>query len=210
MRQTVVLAALAALALLGLSCSPPAGTYYPLSVDSVWKTESYALRGTTLAALDTVLTGTELTTALEKATHSNGKEVIKFKTESTTRLKNPDTTWTYTSYSFLREENEVILGYSTLDDSTADTVLVQDLSVGKTWNQHGVTYTVVAEENVTVQAGTYKQAAKVKVPMSSGGFSYDMFIWFAKGTGLVQTKYEYTNAGVTSKYHEELTEVTIK
>jgi hypothetical protein len=206
----MVLAVAAAVALLGASCSPSASSYFPLSVGSVWNSEYYVLSGTTLASLDTIQTGSVVTTALEKATHSSGKEVIKFKYESTVHMRNPDTTMTGTTYSYILEEGDYYLGFSALDDTTADTLMPTDLSVGKTWNQGGASAEVVAEEDVTVKAGTYKKAAKVELASGVGGVTFDLYSWYAKGVGQVQSAYEYTYAGVTVKYRWELVSATIK
>ena len=79
MRRILALAAIAAVALLGTSCNPNANDIYPMSVGSVWNLEMLLLSGTTLASLDTAQTGTSVSTAVEKTTLTNGKEVVKFK-----------------------------------------------------------------------------------------------------------------------------------
>jgi hypothetical protein len=215
MRRILVLATIAAVALLGTSCNPNSNDIYPMSVGSVWNLEMLLLSGTTLASLDTAQTGTLVSTAVEKATLSNGKEVVKFKSESNITIRRPDpqpdTTITSTSYSYYREDGDWILGYSALDDTTADTMMVSTPTVGKTWHQG--TYaiaTIVGQEDVTVKAGTYKNAWKLKLTSTSGGVTLESFYWYAKGTGMVKVYYEFTMGGYTQKYSQELTSATIK
>jgi len=215
MRQTLVLAAIAAVALLGTGCNPNSGDIFPMSVGSVWNMEMLLLSGTTLAALDTAQTGTSVSTAVEKATHANGKEVVKFKYESTVTIHRPDplpdTTIMMTSYSYYREEGDWVFGYADLADSTYDTVMVTTPAVGKTWSQGPyMTVSVVGQADMTVKAGTCKNAWKLRVVSSQGGITMDFFYWYAKGTGMVKSYYEYTIQGHTQKYSQELTSATIK
>jgi hypothetical protein len=215
MRRILILSAVAAVALLGTSCNPNAGDISPLSVGSVWNMEMLLLSGTTLASLDTAQTGTGVNTAVEKTTLSNGKEVIKFKSESTTIIHRPDplsdTTITTTNISYYREEGDWILGYSALDDTTGDTMMVSTPTVGKTWSQSAyATATVVGQEDVTVKAGTYKNAWKVKLVSTAGGYITEIYSWYAKGTGMVKMHYEFAMGGYTQVYNQELTSATVK
>jgi len=172
--------------------------------------EVLLLSGTTLAALDTAQTGTVVTTAVEKANLTSGEEVVKFKNEVTTHIKTPDTTYTNTTYSYSREAGDWILSYSDLSDSTADTVMVTTPSVGKTWHQGTATAEVVGQEDVTVVAGTYKGAWKVKLTVTSGGYTIQMYYWFAKGTGMVKMHWDWSAQGYSQTYNQELTSATIK
>jgi hypothetical protein len=210
MRRMRVLAAIAAVALFGTTCSPNAGDMYPMSVGSVWKTELLVMSGTTIAALDTVETATTVTTAVEKANLASGEEVVQFKDESSIHTRTPDTTINSTAYSYTREDGDWILSYSALDDSTGDTIMVTTPAEGKTWHQGSATAEVVGQEDVTVKAGTYKQAWKVKVTGSQGVFTVDVFFWYARGVGLVKSysEFEYQNYGQV--YNRELTSASIK
>jgi hypothetical protein len=210
MKQTLVLAAVAAVALMGMSCSPAAGDIFPMSVGSVWHMDILAMTGTAIASLDTAETSTVVKTAVEKTNLTTGEEVVKYKYETTTHLRTPDSIYTTTSYVYCREDGDWVLAYSSLDDSTADTVMVTTPSVGKTWHQGSATTEVVGQENVTVPAGTYKGAWKVKVLASQGRFTFDIYYWYAKGTGLVKLSYEWTFLGHSKVYTEELTSATIK
>jgi hypothetical protein len=181
-----------------------------MSVGSVWNMDILVMAGTTVASLDTFETGTVVTTAVEKANLTSGQEVVKFKNESSIHMRTPDTTYTNTTYSYSREDGDWILGYSTLDDTTADTMMVTNPSVGQTWHQGTTTAEVVGQEDVTVAAGTYKGAWKVKLTSTQGGETLDTYAWYAKGTGSVKTHSENTVQGYSMVYNQELTSATIK
>jgi hypothetical protein len=210
MRRILVLATTAAVAFIGLSCGPAASDMFPMSVGSVWNMDVLMMAGTTVASLDTMQTGTTVTTALEKANLTSGEEVVKFKNDRTIHFKVGDSTVTGTDYWYYREDGDWILNYSTLDDSTADTVVAVNPSVGKTWHQGVGTAEIVGQEDVTVVAGTYKDAWKVKVTSTQGGYTFEMFYWYAKGTGLVKYHYEWSDQGYSMLYNQELTSADIK
>jgi hypothetical protein len=210
MRKLLALTATAALLVVGAGCNSGSDDIYPMSVGSVWHLRLSLVAGTTLASLDTVQTGTTTTTAVEKANLTAGGEVVKFMSESSVHITDPDTTITSTGYAYYRESGDYILGYSTLDDTTADTVMVTTPSVGQTWNQGGsMTAEVIGREDVTVAAGTYKNAWKVKLT-SSGSMTFDAYCWYAKGVGMVKYHYEYSIQNYTQIYNQELTSATIK
>ena len=73
MRQTLVLAAIAAVALTGMSCSPASNDVFPMSVGSVWKMDILFTSVPTIGSIDTMETGTIVTTAGEKATLAPAK-----------------------------------------------------------------------------------------------------------------------------------------
>ena len=210
MRQTLVLAAFAAVALMGMSCSPAASDIYPMSVGSVWKMDILFTSVPIIGSTDTIETGTIVTTAVDKATLATGKEVVSYRRDTTVHLRTPDSTWTSTSYAYYREDGDWILGYASLDDTTPDTVMVTTPSVGKTWHQGTATTEVVGQEDVTVPAGTYKGAWKVKWSASAGGTTFNMYYWYAKGTGLVKFYHEWTYVDFSHIYTEELTSAMIK
>ena len=206
----LIAAAIAALALTSASCNPDAGSIFPMTIGSVWNTELYALEGQTGTTLDTSETGVTTTTALEKDSLTNGKEVVKFKSESTVHLRTPDSTYTTISYSFLREEDGAILSYGALDDTIGDTLMMTSPAVGQTWSPATGTAIVVGQEDVTVPAGTYKKAWKVKTAVNVGGVTLEMFSWYARGVGNVRMHYEGAYLGYSQVYDEELTSATIK
>lgn len=200
MRRILVLAAVAAVALLGTSCKSKSSDIYPMSVGSVWNYDLLVTASTT-AAVETLATGTMVNTAVEKATLPSG-DGVKFKADLSVTSKTPDTTWTLTTYSYAREAGDWILSYSDLSDSTGDTVMMTTLAVGKKWHQGDGTAEVMVQEDVTVKAGTYKSAWKVKLTNSG----VDEFYWYAKGTGLVKMEGPQDDATMTF----ELTKATIK
>ena len=200
MRRILVLAAVAAVALVGTSCKSKSSDIYPMSVGSVWNYDLLVTASTT-AAVETLMTGTMVNTAVEKATLPSG-DGVKFKADMSVTMKTPDTTWTLTTYSYVREAGDWILSYSDLNDSTGDTVMMTTPAVGKKWHQGDGTAEVMVQEDVTVKAGTYKSAWKVKLTNSG----VDQFYWYAKGTGLV--KVEGPQDGATMTF--ELTKATIK
>ena len=205
-----ILTVAAVAALLAASCDSNTGPIFPLTVGSVWHTESYLLEGQAVAALDTFETDVTTTTALEKANLTNGKEVVRFQSESTIHLRMPDSTYTVTSYSLLREEEGAILSYGALDDTTGDTVMMSSPAVGQSWSPGPATAIVVGQEDVTVPAGTYKKAWKVKTITNIGGITVEMFTWYARGVGNVKTHYEGAYQGYSQTFDEELTSATIK
>jgi hypothetical protein len=205
MRRMFVIAAVAAVTLLGTSCKSKSSDIYPMSVGSVWNMDVLVtFDTTTIASLDTSATGTYVTTAVEKASLVSGEGVVKMKTEMSEHIKTPDTTITFTTYSYVREAGDWILSYSDLSDPTGDTVMVTTPAVGKTWHQGTDTAEVITQENVTVKAGTYKDAWKVKVTNSGG----DVFYWYAKGVGMVKAYSEEQTYNIKSTL--ELTSATIK
>jgi hypothetical protein len=210
MKRALVLAAVTAAALIGLSCGPAASDIFPLSVGSVWNMDILIMSGMTIASLDTFETGTVVITALEKANLSSGEEVVKFKNDVTIHMRTPDSTYSNTTYSYTREAGDWILSYSDLNDTTADTVMVTDPAVGKTWHQSSGTAEIVGQEDVTVVAGTYKGAWKVKATMTQGGSTFDMYYWYAKGTGMVKAHFESSYQGYSQVYNQELTSANIK
>jgi hypothetical protein len=210
MKRLVATTAFAAAMLLGTGCSPTAGDIYPMTVGSAWNMDLLVMAGATAASLDTFQTGISVNTAVERASLTSGREVVKFKYESSVHQRIPDTSYTSTTYSYYREDGDWILGYSTLGDSTADTVMTTNPAVGRTWQQGAGSAEVIGREDVTVKAGVYKNAWKVRLTTNQGGVPVDMYLWYAMGTGLVKMHYEGENLGYTVVYDQELTSATIK
>ena len=210
MRRALIVAAVAAAVLVWLGCDANNGPVYPMSVGSVWHTEYYALEGTTTAALDTIQTGVTTTTATAKVNLDNGKEAVQFTTERTIHLRSPDSTFTETYSTFMREEDGAIILHSALSDSVGDTLMMAEPEVGQSWSQGPATAIVVGQEDVTVAAGTYKKAWKVKTITNIGGVTVQMFSWYARGVGNVKMHYEGEYQGYSQVYNEELTSASIK
>jgi hypothetical protein len=205
-----ILTVAAAAALLAAGCDSNTGPIWPLTVGSTWHTESSLLEGPAGSDLDTAATATTITTASAKDSLTNGKEVVRISTETTTRERSPETTYTTTSVSFLREEDGVIMFYGALDDTVGDTLMMSEPAVGQTWSPGPATSIVIGQENVTVPAGTYKKAWKVKTISNIGFLTLEMFSWYARGVGNVRNHYEITYEDQTQVYDEELTSATIK
>jgi hypothetical protein len=193
-----------------MSCNRDGGSIFPMTIGSVWNTEFYLLEGQSVASLDTFETGMTTTTALEKANLTTGKEIVKFKHESTVHLHILDSTYTATTYSLMHEEGDAIVSYAALDDTTGDTVVMAYPAVGQSWSQGPATAIVVGQEDVTVAAGTYRKAWKVKTITNIGGVTVQMFSWYARGVGNVKMHYEGEYQGYSQIYNEELTSATIK
>ena len=210
MKRIPLIAAIAAVALTGMNCTPASSDVFPMSVGSVWKMDVLFTSVPIIGPLDTIETGTIVTTAVEKENLATGGEVVKCKDDTTIHLRTPDSTYTSTSYAYYREDGDWVLGYASLDDTTADTVMVTTPSVGKTWHQGTATMEIVGPEDVTVPAGTYKGAWKVKFSASAGGTTFNMYYWYAKGTGLVKFYHEWTYIGYSHILTRELTSATIK
>ncbi len=215
MKRILALTAIVAVALLGTSCKSSSGDIFPMSVGSAWHMDILLMGGATTASLDTVQTGTATNTAVEKVTLTNGKDVVRFRTDGAITIRRPDplsdTTIISTNYAYYREDGDWILGYSAIDDSTADTVMVTSPTVGKTWTSGtNATATVVGQEDVTVKAGTYKNAWKLQVTYTTDSDITEMYYWYAKGVGLVKFHYGFTIQGYTQDYTQELTSSDVK
>jgi hypothetical protein len=212
MKQILVLALAAAIALMGISCTSPTGPIYPMTVGSVWNMSTTTLYGAIGAALDTWSTSTITITAQQEATLANGKEVTKLENEETIHDRSQDTaTVTQTSYSYVAEVGDSILSYVNTSDTIGTTVLRSTPAVGQTWSERsGATATVVGQEDVTVAAGTYKGAWKVKVATTIIDAPVDMYEWYARGTGLVKDSFDLSAMGTETNYRSELTSATIK
>jgi hypothetical protein len=209
-KRLLVLAPIAAIALLGAGCTSPTGSVYPMTVGSTWNYAASTLTDTALASLDTVSTVAQTSTALEMAKLINGKDVTKFKNESTIHHRRPDTTYTTTSYNYVAEVGDTIFVYVDTTDTAGTPMMRSTPAVGQTWTEGDAAASVVGQEDVTVAAGTYKDAWKVKLTYNSGAASTDIYQWFAAGTGVIKVSFDYTNGGTHTVYNSELTSAVIK
>ena len=211
MQKLLVLTAVAAVLLVGAGCKSASDDIFPMTVGSTWKMEGYSLMDTTLDVPDTVQTFTTDMKVEKEAELTTGDKVYEFSSTTVTRIFNPDTTMTETSKGYMREANGVILSYESLSDPTPDTALFTDLSVGKKWNTGDSSWVeVMAQENVTVKAGSYTNAWKMTYFTISGGDTMQMHSWYAPGVGQVKMHYEMEVMGFQMVYHSELAEVDIK
>jgi len=208
--RILFLAVVAAVALLGAGCDSSAGPIYPMTLGSVWNMDEVTLSGTAVASLDTMSTGTQTSTAVDKANLSSGREVVRFRNDATTHYRDGDSTTTTTDYAYVAEVGDTIFQYANLDDTAGTVYMMSNPKVGQTWSAGPGTAMVVGQENVTVPAGTYKGAWKVKLSYNFGLFSIDAYEWFARGTGLVKTYGVATGTGYQSEFTTELTSAEIK
>ena len=108
------------------------------------------------------------------------------------------------------EVGDTIFSYTSLDDTIGTPVMRSNPAVGQTWSEGSATAVVVGQEDVTVTAGTYKGAWKVKLSVSHGGLAFDIYEWYARGTGMVKVYYDASYGGSERVFDEELTSATIK
>ncbi|MEO0079938.1 MAG: hypothetical protein ABIK44_04615 [candidate division WOR-3 bacterium] len=210
MKRLLFVAGAIVLILVGAGCTSATDDYYPMSVGSTWNMEGYVRMVSTLTGLDTLMTSTIQTKVEREAQLNSGEKVREFSTTTTVHQRIPDSTYTQTSTSYIRETGSMILGYESLADSVPDTLLVLPLTVGKTWriNQYA-TAEVVGQEDVTVKAGTYQNAWKIKTT-TSAGITIEVYSWYAKNVGHVKSHYELSIAGYTQIFHQELVSCEIK
>jgi len=205
--RMLAFAAIAALAFLSTGCTSPTGSVYPITVGSVWNRSVTLLRGTTTASLDTVETEIQATTALGKVTLINGREVIKIENDLTSYFRQQDTTAASTTYAYVAEVGDTVVTYADQNDTVGSPTMRLTPAVGQTWTSvSSGTSTVVGQEDVTVAAGTYKGAWKVRRATVIG----NIYEWYAPGTGLVKMYYDTTLVGNRTVYSSELTSATIK
>jgi hypothetical protein len=100
--------------------------------------------------------------------------------------------------------------YAALDDTTGDTLMMLNPEVGQNWGQGIATAIVVGQEDITVPAGTYKKAWKVKTVANLGVVTVEVHTWYAKGVGKVKMHSEAEFMGSIEVTDEELTSATIK
>jgi hypothetical protein len=203
-------AAIAAATLTFVGCNADSGSIFPLTLGSAWNTESHSLGGPSGGVLDTSQTAVTTTTALEKAVLTNGKEVVRFRHESSVHEFDPDSSYSSTTETLLREEDDVIMVHAALDDTIGDTLMMLNPAVGQNWGQGIATAIVVGQEDVTVPAGTYKKAWKVKTVANLGVVTVEVHTWYAKGVGNVKMHSEAEFMGSVEVIDEELTSATIK
>ena len=134
--------------------------------------------------------------------------------EETIRDRKPDTaTVGQTGYCYVAEVGDSVLTYVNPSDTTGTTIMRSTPAVGQTWSEgSAATATVVDQEDVTVAAGTYKGAWKVKVSTTMADFPapVDIYKWYARGTGLVKDSFDFSAMGNEESYSSELTSATIK
>ena len=213
MRRLLVSVVAMVVAMLGVACnSAGSGGVYPLTVGNKWTNDSYVLRGPTQSTLDTLQTSTIVVNVLKKDELNSGPSAFQVLSTSTIHWFSPDTNYVMSGYSFMREADGAILSYSSRSDTVPDTLAFEDMTVGKTWHDgRGLPVEVVGQENVTVKAGTYTDAFKIKYLDVYDSDTFPVYRWYAMDVGEVRTDYEFTPmSGFTQVFHSELASATIK
>jgi len=113
-----------------------------------------------------------------------GKTTLEDETE-VWEFMNQDDMYSYMGFD---KDGDKVNFYSDKTDSAFVTVWPYTLEVGTTWTINDVDYEVVAEEDVTVPAGTYTGALKVSMtPPAVENVTYEGFMWMDKKHGTVKT-----------------------
>lgn len=213
MKRLLMLAAVAALVVVGARCPKAADDYYPLSVGSTWDMEGYVLFGTTAAALDTMQTFTTRT-KVERTTQLNaGGDVFEMLRQGTVHVRYPiETTYTTVDTSYVRETATALLSYYGLEDTNPDTMAILPLSPGKTWRvSPNTTAEAVGQEDLTVIAGSFRKVWKIKYTSTDSSETFDVFMFLANHVGSVRTHWEVEPLqGYRQVYNEELASYSIK
>ncbi len=214
MKKSFLVGVLLAAAVCFLNCDLSGGKddYYPTTVGSTWNYYFYVLATMpTTGAQDTVQTMNMETKATKNDKLSSGEDVTEMVTTVEVHIKFPDSTYTSVDTSYVRETGSAVLSYSSKDDQTPDTVLSLPLVKDKTWRiSTDVTAKVVGQEDVTVTAGSYKNAWKVETVYGSGTGATTGYHWYANKVGMVKYHSEYSAGGYPVVVHGELTSANIK
>lgn len=171
--------------------------YFPLSVNNEWRYEGYQYTADSLKlAMESKITGQD---------QIKSKDVFVFVNKTTNYRFYPaiDTTVAIDTIYFM-ESKDTIWRYEDKNDSTPMILTILPFELNKTWrvidsiSADTTVYTVTAQEDVSVPAGTYKNCWKLKI---NDGTTARHF-WFADGVGII--KLSWTN------YLLELKKATIK
>lgn len=210
MKGTIVIAAvIAALCAIGCDSVKP-DNYYPMGTGSTWSYTMWSTLETTGESVDTMMTGTTEVEVTGTRQLTAGGDVAEFVSTVTsyTRLPMPDTT-VEVDTQYVRDAGDYILAYESLDDAEPDTVLPADLAENKSWHANDSTLmTAEAQEDVTVAAGTFEQAWRVKIDLGSGS---EVKQWVANHVGLVKLHMEFEpQSGYKFESHTELVSSDVK
>ena len=209
MKKSILLAVvLVGVAVLSTSCDLFGGKadYYPLGIGSIWNYTLTTIMSDTSGTLNDTTVNTVKVDAVKEEQLGSGEKVVMLVNALT------DTTdATYYDTSYARKDGEKVLAYSDLNDTNPDLILNGPPAMDKTWTvNEDITAKIVAKENVTVTAGTYKNCWKVELTSVMDADTMKYYMWFADGTGNVKYFASATNMGVTVTMTEELTSATIK
>ena len=169
--------------------------YHPLEVGHKWEDKTTTITTRTTYVPDTsettdTLTLTSKTEITDTDKLSSGEEVYVAK--STTYGE--DTTETI---SYIRKDEDSVYTYTSLEDTVPVYTEPAELDVGTEWTHkmtvdtltYTTTYKVEGKEDVTVEAGEYKDCLKVKVTSSpeAPNTTITTYQYRAKDVGMVQS-----------------------
>ncbi len=192
--------------------------YYPLAEGNTWE---YAWESTTTVTgtFDTTYTQSGTTTTTVESAVTIGDKGDGWKVKSIT-----DGT---ESYSYVYKGTDTLYVYK---DENGDTLTYWeplDLSTGTTWEIENTSgeivyttkYEVVGEEDVTVDAGEFKGAKKIKstysyeqdIPMVGKNITnYEGYFYRAKGVGMVMATYTTTVVQLDTTGTDTLSVTTVE
>jgi len=188
--------------------------YYPMTVGSNWCFES-SLTFEQLDA-DTFSTSSTHTVVARTVNLTSGEEVAEFVTTDTTHNRLPaETTLVNVDSSYIRQTDNYVFSYESLDDADPDTALALPLEENKTWtiSSRGdtvTTATVVGKETITTPAGEFKDCWKVETMTAVGSETITMYWWYADGVGRVRNWFEETQQSIKTTLEALLTGYEIK
>lgn len=198
-----------------LSCNlfPTSTDYYPLAIGNTWNWFYYTVMSSGIdAPPDTVETGNFVSQATRNEKLASGEDVVELVKTGTVTIHYPrETTYTITDTCYVRELSNLVLSYESKNDVEPETTLVLPLTAGKAWRITGsVMATAIGQEDVTVRAGTYRDAWKIRLSDVSGGDTFSMFYWYANRVGSVKYHMETMAGSYNFIYHGELVSAIIR
>ena len=173
------------------------GDLMPLTVGNYWNMKINMK--TTIAAHTTTSISYGRSEITGKVTLGNGKESFSYKTGVADSVYNFDTVYVNTTY-FIKEDT-AYFSYDSLNQATGDYQGPVTVDIGTVWNANSMKFEVTAKEDVTVPAGTFKNAYKIAMTTTT---SDTMWQWIAQGKGSVKS---YFKAGDSSYSMETTTEL---
>jgi hypothetical protein len=218
MKRLLILTVLFSAALILVNCDLFGTTedYYPMATGTTWDYKGSVTMTATDADPDTISTSAGRAEVTGTAELASGEEVARFVNVDTIHSRMPETTYVIVDTNYVRQDGDYVLAYSSLDDTEADTALALPLELNKTWQvwasgDTSVTGTVVAQEDVTVPAGTYTNCWKVEMETTIGtDVSAKMHYWYADGIGRVKWLMENIGGGYKMTARNDLTAADIK
>jgi len=181
------------------------GDLIPLSVGNYWnmKLTMKESMGGTVVSDTTVYVRSEI---IGKVTLANGKEAFAYKSGMANSSYSFDTMSVFTIY--ITKEDTAYFSYVSLSQVTGDYQLPVKIDVGTGWYANDMKNEVTAKENVTVPAGTFKNAYKIAITTTtSNDTSWE---WVAPGNGDIKGYMQYGDSSYSSEMTYELTGYKVK